>query len=104
MDNVTKLIKALMPVKINVQGFEVEVLKGAKNILNTKPKLAIAINPNALKKHNSSVEDLFDLIDVEKYNLWVQLVQWHLPGEEPRTYDVKSPITQGAHLFALPKQ
>lgn len=87
-------------LRIDVEGFEVEVLKGAKNILATRPKLAIEIHTRTLKHFDSSVDDLFNLIDVEKYDLWVQ---WQ-DGNEPRVYDLKEPIKKGrVHLFALPK-
>ena len=75
--------------------------KGAQNILKKKPTLMVEIHPDALKKrYNSSVEDLFNLIDVEKYKLWVQ---WQ-GGDEPKVYDGKAPITEPVRLFALPKQ
>ena len=88
-------------LKIDVEGFEIEVLKGAQNILKKKPTLMVEIHPNALKKrYNASVEDLFNLIDIEKYKLWVQ---WQ-GGDEPKVYDGKAPITEPVRLFALPKQ
>jgi len=87
-------------LRIDVEGFEVEVLKGAKNILATRPKLAIEIHTRTLKHFDSSVDDLFNLIDVEQYELWVQ---WQ-DGNEPRVFDLKEPIKIGrVHLFALPK-
>ncbi|MCJ7662339.1 MAG: FkbM family methyltransferase, partial [Anaerolineales bacterium] len=58
-------------LRIDVEGFEVEVLKGAKNILATRPKLAIEIHTRTLKHFDSSVDDLFNLIDVEQYDLWI---------------------------------
>ena len=86
-------------LKIDVEGFEIEVLKGAQSILKKRPTLMIEIHPNALKRYNSSVEDLFNLIDAEKYKLWVQ---WR-NRDEPKVYDGKDPITEPVHLFALPK-
>lgn len=85
-------------LKIDVEGFEVEVLKGAKNILKTKPKLAIEIHTPVLKKYNSSIEDLFDLIDIEMYTVWVQWQEY----EDPGIYNFIDTISDRIHLFAIP--
>jgi FkbM family methyltransferase len=87
-------------LKIDVEGYEVEVLKGAKNILATRPKLSIEIHsPASLAAYNSSVEDIFRYIEITKYKkLWVQ---WD-DREKPEEYDIKKPIKDRVHLFALP--
>ncbi len=87
-------------LKIDVEGFEIEVLKGAKNILKNLPKLAIEIHTENLSSYNTSVNELFELIGVVKYNFWVQ---WE-DEDEPKIYDMKEPITtKRVHLFAIPK-
>jgi len=86
-------------LKIDVEGFEVEVLRGAKKILSKRPKLAIEIHTDVLKRYNTSVKDLFSFIDNDVYDLWVQ---WH-DEQEPIKYDMKTPITKRVHLFCLPK-
>jgi FkbM family methyltransferase len=88
-------------LKIDVEGFEVEVLKGAKNILSSIPKLAIEIHANALTRFGYQVEDLFNLIAVDQYTFWVQ---WN-SGEQPKEYDIKTspPIRQTIHLFGIPQ-
>lgn len=85
-------------LKIDVEGYEIEVLKGAQHILKKKPKLAIEIHTESLERYNSSIEELFRLIDVEKYELWVQ---WH-DDEEPVLYDEKKSIRKRVHLYGLP--
>jgi len=84
-----------------MEGFEREVLKGAKNILSSIPKLAIEIHTEVLPRFGYQVEDLFNLIDVDQYNFWVQ---WN-DEEQPKEYDIKTltPIRERVHLFGISK-
>jgi len=85
-------------LKIDVEGFEMQVLQGAKNILSKRPKLAIEIHTEFLSKYGASVHDLFKLINVEKYKLWIQ---WK-DDQQPEEYDMKTPIEKRVHLFCIP--
>jgi FkbM family methyltransferase len=85
-------------LKVDVEGFEVQVLRGAQKILSRRPKLAIEIHTEHLPKYQSSVEDLFRLIDAGRYKLWIQ---WD-DGTEPEEYNMKRPITKRVHLFGIP--
>jgi len=86
-------------LKIDVEGYEVNVLRGAKRILSQHPKLAIEIHTDALLQYGVSVAELFSLIDVDAYEMWVQ---WN-DGEEPQPYTMQLPITKRVHLFCIPK-
>jgi len=60
-------------LKIDVEGFEEQVLRGAMRILKKRPKLAIEIHTEQLSKlYGSSVEDLFKLIGVNDYEFYIQ--------------------------------
>jgi FkbM family methyltransferase len=85
-------------LKIDVEGFEMQVLQGAKNILSRRPKLAVEIHTEQLSHYGASVRDLFRLIDIEKYKVWVQ---WE-DGEPPKEYDLSTPIEKRVHLFGIP--
>lgn len=86
-------------LKIDVEGFEAQVLQGAKKVLSTRPKLAIEIHyPRLAKQYGASVEDLFRLIGVEDYKLWIQ---WE-SDQQPEDYDIGTPIEQSVHLFGMP--
>lgn len=82
-------------LKIDVEGFEAEVLRGAEHVLATRPRLAIELHPNVLPRFGSSVEEVLALLAPHQYELSVRI-----KGEpEPRPYDGQ-PITEEAHLFA----
>ncbi|NJO97318.1 MAG: FkbM family methyltransferase [Hyellaceae cyanobacterium CSU_1_1] len=87
-------------LKIDVEGYESEVLKGATEVLKTLPKLEIEIHTEILSRYNTSVEEIFELIDIESYQTWVQ---WS-DEEEPQPFDLQQKIDRRVHLFAIPKQ
>lgn len=86
-------------LKIDVEGYESEVLKGATEILKTLPKLEIEIHTEILSRYNTSVEEIFELIDIQSYQTWVQ---WS-DEEEPQPFDWQQKIDRRVHLFAIPK-
>ncbi|MEL6494968.1 MAG: FkbM family methyltransferase [Cyanobacteria bacterium J06623_7] len=96
-------ITSLMPtfLKIDVEGYEAEVLKGASEILKTRPKLEIEIHTEILSRYNTSVAEIFDLIEPEGYQMWLQ---WH-DDEEPQYFDWQQhkTIDHRVHLFAIPQ-
>ncbi len=85
-------------LKIDVEGFEIEVLEGAGEILATRPKLAIEVHTDLLENYGATVDDLFRFIDPAVYRLWVQWSE----DRPPEAYDRKQPITSRIHLFAIP--
>ena len=88
-------------LKIDVEGYECEVLKGASDILRTLPKLEIEIHTEILSRYNTSVEEIFKLIDLERYQTWIQ---WN-DEEEPQHFNLQQAkaIDRRVHLFAIPK-
>ncbi|GEM_PF-983363 len=92
----------IMPtfLKIDVEGYEFEVLKGAKKILETAPKILLEIHTEQLFMYGTSVQDLFDAINLSRYKTWIQLDDKKTPVE----FDPKSPpkIEKRAHLYAIP--
>jgi FkbM family methyltransferase len=85
-------------LKIDVEGFEVEVLRGARRILSKRPKLAIEIHTEILSHYGSSIEELFSLIHASQYKLWIQ---WE-DGTQPEEYNTNTSITKRVHLFGMP--
>lgn len=56
-------------IKLDVEGFEVEALKGAQRVLNDcLPKCYIEIHPQFLPLFGADSRDLFNLIPLHRYN------------------------------------
>lgn len=87
-------------LKIDVEGFEKEVLIGAEKILKTNPKLAIELHTEILPHYGTSVNEIFGLLNRDQYVFWVQ---WE-DDQMPVRYNFERQITKRVHLFALPKQ
>jgi FkbM family methyltransferase len=85
-------------LKIDVEGYEAEVLKGATEILRTAPKLAIELHTEILGRYGTSVKEILDLIDVSRYQCWVQ---WNLK-DAPVPFDLQQEIDRYVHLFCIP--
>ncbi|MEM7759354.1 MAG: FkbM family methyltransferase [Cyanobacteria bacterium P01_A01_bin.40] len=86
-------------LKIDVEGYESEVLKGATEILQTLPKLEIEIHTEILSRYHTSVKEIFELINIENYQTWIQ---WN-DEEKPEKFDLQQKIDHRVHLFAIPK-
>lgn len=87
-------------LKIDVEGYEVEVLRGARAILATRPKLAIELHVHELARYGHTPDDVVACIDRQHYALWLQ------PNgqTDPRPYDGgKIAADRQVHLYAVPK-
>lgn len=85
-------------LKIDVEGFEAEALRGAQEIVGRRPKFALEIHTPSLHRYGTSVEQVLSMIELDAYDLWIQLPH----QTEIRPYD-GGPITTVAHLFGIPK-
>lgn len=84
-------------LKIDVEGFEGEVLRGAEAVLRTRPRIAMELHPNVLPRFGSSAKEVLDTLSGYGYT-----IQYRLKGDpEVRPYD-GVPIKDEAHLFAFP--
>ncbi len=60
-------------IKIDVEGFEFEVLKGAQRTLRDhRPALQIEVHGDQLHRYGTHASALWDLVDAEGYELWLQ--------------------------------
>jgi len=59
-------------LKIDVEGYELEVLKGASEILKSKPALAIEIHCIMYQQPIAQVSELLSLLNLKGYNAWIQ--------------------------------
>jgi FkbM family methyltransferase len=86
--------------KIDVEGYEYEVVKGASRLLERRPKLEIEIHPAALVEHGSSPAQVLALIPLREYDCFIQ---WN-DETEPVPFSGDEPIEKRAHFFAIPKE
>jgi FkbM family methyltransferase len=88
-------------LKLDVEGFELEVLAGAKQILATRPRLAIEVHVEMLRGYGRHADELWDLIPRDAYEWWIQLGA----EEAPRPYAGERLDDQRmdqVHLFGIP--
>jgi FkbM family methyltransferase len=95
-------------IKLDVEGADIEVLKGAPQILATLPKLMIEIHNNSYANYGNKLEELFQLIDFTKYLVWVQwnyekdILPWDFITINGKISGIER-IQHGTHIFMLPK-
>jgi FkbM family methyltransferase len=87
-------------LKIDVEGFECDVLAGATAVLATAPKLFIEIHTMQLPLYGGTVERLYAQLALERYQVWIQFSD----DEQPQEVDPGNmpQLTDRAHLYALP--
>ncbi len=85
-------------LKIDVEGFEVQVLRGAKKILSRRPKLEIEVHTELLSQFGTSLEELMRLINIKDYKVWIH---WR-DDQQPEEYDIRIPIEKRCHIFCIP--
>lgn len=92
-------------LKIDVEGFEAEVLKGAQRLLEARPCLILEIHGPSLSKFGSSFEQVAQIANLHDYEGFIydnrfvdleHLRQWDGPEE--------SPNDTVFHLFLSPRQ
>ena len=86
-------------VKIDVEGFEYQVLQGARQVLSRRPKLAVEIHGDKLTKYGSSLPDILDAIGLDGYDAWIQ---WK-DSDEPVRYGGE-PVAGRVHMFFIPSK
>ena len=95
-------------LKIDVEGFEIQVLKGCTEILKTIPKIAIEIHLDLLAKYGFTAEEIFKIIPIEKYYgkyFWNPGSQYIRPDAHlvKEFENGKLPETGIVNLFLFPK-
>ena len=59
-------------LKVDVEGFELEVLKGARQIMASAPRLDIELHVAFYKDKESELREIFELISLDRYVVHVQ--------------------------------
>jgi FkbM family methyltransferase len=64
--------KVVSAIKLDIEGGEIEALKGCENILSKqKPPMIVEVNGHCLRLIGKRPEDLFDIIDSFGYNIYL---------------------------------
>jgi FkbM family methyltransferase len=87
-------------LKIDVEGYELHVLRGAKRLMESKPHLQIEVHPGPIVDFGGTVEQLFSLIDVDAYDFWIQAES---TITEPEPFKPGDPLVHNSHLFCVRK-
>ena len=89
-------------IKLDIEGFEIEALRGATRILERRPKLAIEVHVDMLRRYGRHADEILEIIRPRDYDLWLQLGA----DDAPRAYAGESLNVQHmdqVHLYALPR-
>jgi len=85
-------------LKLDVEGFEDEVLAGALQILGLRPRIAMELHVEALRKFGRSVDAVLAPLMERGYELWIE---WD-DSDEPRRLQAGEEITHRVHIFGFP--
>jgi FkbM family methyltransferase len=96
-------------LKIDVEGYELEVLRGCQEILKSRPMVALEVHLDLLKSFGASVDEIWSLIPMDRY----EARYLHNPKSayiRPDTHTVTKlnnlhefPTTGIVNLFLFPK-
>jgi FkbM family methyltransferase len=70
-------------IKIDVEGHEIEVLKGAQRVMSSAPAFNIEVHCIMYDSPLDRVRELIDLLDLSRYITWIQLEYY----DDPIPYD-----------------
>jgi FkbM family methyltransferase len=92
-----KIVPTLL--KIDVEGYEYQVLEGSRSILATTPAVFVEVHVLTLTRYGRKFEDLWTLIDPDKYDIFIQDEDF----KEPQAYSAATVPTDRVHLFFRPR-
>jgi FkbM family methyltransferase len=90
-------------LKIDVEGFEARVLEGARQILERRPRIAIEVHVDWVRRYGSSIDEVIGLLNLPSYQVWV--LPYDLEIDEVRPWggeDMNSYPPPKFTLFLLP--
>jgi FkbM family methyltransferase len=92
----------IMPtlLKIDVEGYEYEILEGSRSILATTPAVFVEVHTLTLQRYGRKFEDLWKFIDPNNYDIFVQDEDY----KEPEPYVPTIVPTGRIHMFFRPRR
>lgn len=93
-------------LKIDVEGYEVEVLRGSHSILASHPKLCLEIHhPDTLARYGTSLDDIFELLPLKDCRCWLQVDDNEMPHSVRNlNVNVVKDIGHRFHIYAIPQR
>lgn len=90
-------------LKIDVEGHEIEVLKGAKRILSNRPRLDIEIHCLSYSDRPAMVSEILRLVNLDQYRVFVQMeVDGPIVEYDANLHSVNKIAAQtNVHLFCV---
>lgn len=85
-------------LKIDVEGFEYQLLEGCKAILSHRPCIFLEVHPLTLPRYGNTYEDLWNFINPNVYDIFIQSDDL----EEPSPYSPSEVPRGRVHLFFRP--
>jgi FkbM family methyltransferase len=92
-------------LKLDIEGYELAALRGARRLLEARPALAIEIHVACYADRERQVRELLGMLDLPAYDAWIQLeVDGALVRFDPAAHTAKR-IAQhdNVHWLAVPK-
>jgi len=91
-------------IKIDVEGYELDVLKGAQSILQQRPSLAIEFHTSTYKDPVGAFHEFNQLLKVTQYNMYVQTKIDGQISEYNINRDTPSFLSKydNVHFFGIP--
>lgn len=87
-------------VKIDVEGFEYQILEGCRSVLATTPAVFVEVHTLTLPRYGKTFEDLWKLIDPAQYEIFIQSNDL----EEPTAFPPGSVPDGRVHLYFKPRR